>query len=111
MVLRTVVARPPSSPVASPAASGAERALAPAPPPAAAAPSAGGNAANSFYSLNRQAGTLTVSGTERQQEAIRRFLKAITANASAQVLIEAKIVEVTLNNTYQTGINWAKFGL
>ena len=71
-----------------------------------------GNAstAGSFFSLNRQAGTLTVSGTEQQHEMVRRFLNVIERNISSQVLIEAKIVEVTLNDKYQTGINWSKLG-
>ena len=63
-----------------------------------------------FYIMNRQASTLTVSGTDRQHEMIRQFLRMIQENSSSQVLIEAKIVEVTLNDTYQTGINWTKFG-
>ncbi len=64
----------------------------------------------SFFSLNRQAGTLTFSGTERQHEVLRSFLKSIEANIASQVLIEAKIVEVTLNNSYQAGIDWKKLG-
>ena len=75
------------------------------------APADGEPAQSTFYSLNRQAGTLMVAATERQHEIIRRFIKAIEANASSQVLIEAKIVEVTLNDTYQSGIDWNKFAV
>lgn len=89
-----------------------------APPPPVAAPVAATPVAPppeaenaTFYSLNRQAGTLMVSATERQHEIVRRFLSAIESNASSQVLIEAKIVEVTLNDSYQTGINWNKFAV
>lgn len=63
-----------------------------------------------FYSLNRQAGTLTFAGTERQHEYMSQFIKAIESNISSQVLIEAKIVEVSLNDNYQTGIDWTKLG-
>lgn len=70
----------------------------------------GGGAAQSFYSLNRQAGTLTFSGTEAQHAVLRKFLAAIEDNIASQVLIEAKIVEVTLNDTYQSGIDWTKIG-
>lgn len=63
-----------------------------------------------FYSLNRQAGTLTFSGTENQHNILRQFLKSIESNVAAQVLIEAKIVEVSLNDSYQTGIDWTKIG-
>jgi len=89
----------------------------PPPPPVAAASaptqaSTTGNSSNAgaFYSLNRQAGTLTVSATERQHEAIRQFLNEIESNTSAQVLIEAKIIEVALSDRYQTGISWTNFG-
>lgn len=87
-----------------------------APPPAAAPATSSASTASAaaavgtFYSLNRQAGTLTVAATERQHEIIRRFLRAIESNASSQVLIEAKIVEVALNESYQSGINWSRFG-
>ncbi len=70
----------------------------------------GGDGTGAFYSLNRQAGTLTFSGTERQHAILRAFLKSIEANVSAQVLIEAKIVEVSLNDSYQAGIDWTKLG-
>lgn len=63
-----------------------------------------------FFSLNRQAGTLTFSGTQTQHEIMQKFLKAIEANISSQVLIEAKIVEVELNDQYQTGIDWSRIG-
>lgn len=70
-----------------------------------AASDAGGDK-NSFYVINRQGGTLTISGTHRQQELISRYLKELRNNASAQVLIESKIIEVTLDNQFQTGVNW-----
>jgi general secretion pathway protein D len=63
---------------------------------------------NTFYTINRQAGVLTVSATEKQHEMIRHFLDKIERNASAQVLIEAKILEVQLNDTYKTGIDWTQ---
>ncbi|MDX2074472.1 MAG: secretin N-terminal domain-containing protein [Alphaproteobacteria bacterium] len=67
-------------------------------------------ATEAFFSLNQQAGTLTFSGTERQHAVLRSFLRAIEANISSQVLIEAKIVEVSLNDSYQAGIDWSKLG-
>ena len=60
-----------------------------------------------FYVLNRQAGVLTISASERQHELVDRFVKRIRNNASAQVLIEAKIVEVSLDDRYQSGVEWA----
>jgi MSHA type pilus biogenesis protein MshL len=63
-----------------------------------------------FYIMNRQGSTLTVSGTERQHALIREFINKIQKNVSSQVLIEAKIVEVKLNDEFQSGIDWTKLG-
>lgn len=71
--------------------------------------SGGGAAAagsGSSFVINRQAGVLSVNGTERQHDRIAMFLAMLERNSSAQVLIEAKIVEVTLNDQFQSGINW-----
>ena len=99
---------------ASAAATGAVPVVAPAPAPApapAANPAdAGKLAEGAFYGINRQASILTISATEKQHELVREFLRRIQANVSSQVLIEAKIVEVTLNNEFQSGINWTKLG-
>lgn len=67
-------------------------------------------APGTFYVVNRQASTLTVSATEKQHEMIKKFLDKIVANTSSQVLIEAKVIEVSLSDSYQSGINWTKFG-
>ena len=76
---------------------------------AAAAPTAAtpGAAATANFVVNRQAGILTVNATEAQHEMIERFLTLMQRNASAQVLIEAKIVEVGLSDQYLSGINWS----
>ena len=58
------------------------------------------------FSVDRQAGLVTVFGTQRQQETVRAYLQRIQHKASAQVLIEARIVEVELNDEFKTGINW-----
>ena len=62
---------------------------------------------NTYYILNRQGGTITVSATQKQHEMLKTFLGKMQANASAQVLIEAKIMEITLNEQYQSGVNWS----
>ncbi len=56
---------------------------------------------------NQEAGILTIRATGRQHEKIQEFLDQVVASASRQVLIEATVVEVRLNNEYQQGINWA----
>lgn len=58
------------------------------------------------YSLDRQAGLVTLYANSRQHEAVRDYLRRLQRKASAQVLIEARIVEVELNDGFQSGINW-----
>jgi general secretion pathway protein D len=66
----------------------------------------GGNC-RTFYSFNRQAGVLTVSASRRQHDMVMRYIERVKASASAQVLIEAKIVETELDDRYQSGIEWS----
>ncbi|MDX2095063.1 MAG: secretin N-terminal domain-containing protein [Alphaproteobacteria bacterium] len=56
--------------------------------------------------INRQAGILSVNATAAQHEMIAHFLSLMSRNASAQVLIEAKIVEVTLADQFLSGVDW-----
>ena len=58
------------------------------------------------FSLDRQAGLVTVFGSSVQQEAVKTYLQRLQRKASAQVLIEARIVEVTLSDEFKSGINW-----
>lgn len=60
----------------------------------------------SNYTVHKQAGLVTVYGTQTQHELIKQFLQDVLYSTQLQVLIEAKIVEVNLNDEYQTGINW-----
>ncbi len=65
----------------------------------------------SNYGLNPQAGIITVFATQRQQVAVEKYLKDVRAAVGQQVLIEAKVVEVTLSDQYRAGVNWnAVFG-
>lgn len=83
---------------------------APAPAATGGGAAAGGTGGAVEYTLNRQAATLTVSATDKQHQLIKRFIDKLQANSSSQVLIEAKIVEVALNDQFQSGIDWAKLG-
>jgi len=58
---------------------------------------------------NPEAGIITVRATGKQHEKIQQFVDQVMGNARRQVLIEATIVEVTLNDNYQQGIDWSKF--
>lgn len=56
---------------------------------------------------NPESGIITVRATGKQHEKIQEFLDQIMASARRQVMIEATIVEVRLNDNYKQGINWS----
>jgi len=89
----------------------AEEADAPETPETPETPDATGatptNKNKPFYIMNRQAGVLTVNATETQHKKIAEYVNQLKSNVSAQVLIEAKIVEVKLNKNFQSGIDWS----
>ena len=58
------------------------------------------------YSFHKQAGILSVVAYSFQHKALSEYLMELKRSATAQVLIEAKIVEVALNKQNQSGINW-----
>jgi general secretion pathway protein D len=58
--------------------------------------------------MNAESGIITVRATQRQHDRIQEFLDRVTNAVSRQVLIEATIVEVTLKDGYQQGINWTQ---
>lgn len=59
---------------------------------------------------NREAGVITVRGTNKQHEKVREFIDQVMSSAKRQVLIEATIVEVQLSDGYQAGIDWSRVG-
>ena len=63
-------------------------------------------ASRSTYTINRQAGLLSLYATERQHREVERYLNSVFASINQQVQIDARIVEVTLNNKFESSINW-----
>jgi len=57
--------------------------------------------------LNPLAGLVMIHAETSLIEEAGRFLEAVEGSVQRQVLIEAKIIEVTLNKDYQLGINWS----
>lgn len=94
------------SPVAQDATTDAVRPAAGTPPPSPTGAAGAGTTREGNFVINRQAGVLAVNGTQRQHEMIANFLSLMTRNSSAQVLIEAKIVEVALSDEFASGVNW-----
>ncbi|HYN54932.1 MAG TPA: pilus (MSHA type) biogenesis protein MshL [Methylotenera sp.] len=59
---------------------------------------------------NREAGVISVRGTNKQHEKVQEFLDKVMNSVKRQVLIEATIVEVRLNDGFQAGIDWSRLG-
>jgi general secretion pathway protein D len=55
---------------------------------------------------NQESGVIAVKASEKQHREIRNYIADVVEHASRQVLIEATIVEVALNDNYQAGIDW-----
>lgn len=60
--------------------------------------------------VNPEAGVLTIRATSKQHRKVQEFLDKVMASVKRQVLIEATIVEVQLNDIYQAGIDWSRLG-
>jgi len=56
--------------------------------------------------VSPQAGLVTVRGMPDEIAAVRAFLTQSEQHLQRQVILEAKIIEVTLSDDYQQGINW-----
>lgn len=59
--------------------------------------------------VNANAGVVLVRAMPKELRAVEQYLKAMTGVVDRQVMLEAKILEVTLNDRYATGVNWAAF--
>jgi len=57
--------------------------------------------------VNPQAGLLVVRASSADQQNVERFLQQAQRNLQRQVILETKILEVSLSDGFQSGINWA----
>jgi MSHA biogenesis protein MshL len=58
--------------------------------------------------VSPQAGLVSVRALPEELKTIRHFLKTSEENLTRQVVIEARILEVTLSDEFQQGINWSQ---
>ncbi|MEO5329043.1 MAG: hypothetical protein H7829_12465 [Magnetococcus sp. THC-1_WYH] len=58
--------------------------------------------------IHRATGVISVSATQGQHKEIQKFLDMIAATAHQQVLIEATVVEIRLNDYYVHGVDWSR---
>jgi len=57
--------------------------------------------------VNGQSGVVFARGMPDELRAVADYLQRIHAASKRQVVLEAKIIEVTLNDGFQSGVNWA----
>jgi MSHA biogenesis protein MshL len=60
--------------------------------------------------VNAGSGVVLVKASPVELRSVVEYLKATQLMVERQVMLEAKIIEVSLNDSYQTGINWSTFG-
>lgn len=63
------------------------------------------------FSVNRQAGLISVLATDKTHKEVEAYMKLLRRAVTSQVLIEAKILEVALTDQYSTGIDWRALNL
>ncbi len=61
--------------------------------------------------VNRETGTISVYASGATHENVQRFIDSVITSARRQVLIEATVVEVTLNDDFQAGVDWAQIAV
>ncbi len=64
---------------------------------------------DNFFNINRDVGLLLVYAPGKVQKEVQKYLDATSLISKRQVLLEATIVEVVLNNQYAQGIDWSLF--
>ena len=59
--------------------------------------------------VSPQAGVIVVRALPSELRGVADFLKTMKVVIERQVMLEAKIIEVQLSDSHQTGVNWAAF--
>ncbi|MGE3770635.1 MAG: secretin N-terminal domain-containing protein [Bdellovibrionales bacterium] len=59
------------------------------------------------YTINRQAGLIAVRAPQRLHKLVGDYIHRVEEASAAQVLIEARILEVSLTDEFSSGINWS----
>jgi len=59
--------------------------------------------------VSPQSGVIVVRAMPAELRQIENYLRAMQVNVEREVMLESKIIEVTLTDTSQSGVNWAAF--
>ncbi|HEX2566491.1 MAG TPA: secretin N-terminal domain-containing protein [Burkholderiales bacterium] len=57
--------------------------------------------------ITPQAGVVLVRAMPAELRSVENYLRETQISVERQVMLEAKIIEVTLSDSYQSGVNWA----
>jgi MSHA biogenesis protein MshL len=68
-----------------------------------------GNEKGRSVVISPMSGIVVVRAMPEELKNVSAYLKAAQISVERQVILEAKIVEVQLNETYQSGVNWGVF--
>ncbi|MDB5762629.1 MAG: mshL [Herminiimonas sp.] len=60
--------------------------------------------------ISPQSGVVVIRAMWGELRDVAAYLKATQLSVDRQVILEAKILEVQLNDSFQSGVNWAAFG-
>lgn len=67
-----------------------------------------GNAEGRSIVVSPQSGIVVVRAMPTEQREVAAYLRSLQATLQRQVILEAKILEVQLDDGFQSGINWGK---
>jgi MSHA biogenesis protein MshL len=59
--------------------------------------------------INAGAGMIVVRATPLEMRQVADYLRAVQVSVERQVMLEAKIIEVQLNKSAESGVNWSLF--
>lgn len=59
--------------------------------------------------ISPQSGVVVIKAMPDELRSVAAYLKATQLSVDRQVILEAKILEVELNDGFQTGVNWSAF--
>lgn len=65
-----------------------------------------GESVSSYVNLAKEAGFIGVYTTRKAHIEVQKYIDSLMSGTRRQVMIEATVVEVTLNDENQSGINW-----
>lgn len=61
------------------------------------------------FVITQHTGAITVHCSRKGHKLVEQFIKTVAKALTAQVTIEAKVLEIQLNNRFKSGIDWSLF--